>query len=767
MRRWARDLGLGCRFVAKGGPAAWLRLTMTALGVGIGVALLLFAASMPNLVDGYHQRGAARDMASSTGPATAHTILVHRSPNEYRGHLLHGVLVKAEGTDPIVPPGLSALPADGEMVVSPALRDLLDTPAGADLRRQYPARIVGTIADAGLTGPKEYAFYLGSDRLTSGQVTSDTLVIDGVHRIDRFGAPQTQSNSVDPILLLLGVVGVTILLVPVLVFIATAMRFGSDARDRQQAALRLLGTDRSMARRIAAAEALLGSLGGLAIGAVAFLAARQLAPLVSIADASVFPTDVSPEPILAALVAVTLPVAAVLVTMIALRRVVAEPLGVVRRAVSRRRRLWWRLAMAVVGLGLIVLAAQSGDVDDAPMPVVVAGVLLLLVGVATLLPWLVEIAVRRLPAAGLPSQLAVRRLQLDSSGAGRMVSGITVAVAGAIALQTLLSAVDRQPTSPDLSVNSVAVTGTPPLSDAARTDLADRLRHTDGVRSTTLYRSVNVSPAADRDEDGWLLAVADCDTLRRIAMFGSCRDGDGFAVRSDDEKPPAVGRILAASHDTPHPTDGVRLTVPTGLHTVKARPQTAGRAGLMLTPAAAARLSITAAMPVTGEIVLDQSTPYAADHAVATAVRRYPTASLIAPFSSSDPLASIRAGLLAGAMLVLVVIGASLLLTVLEQVRSRRGPLAVLSAFGVRRGTMTVSVLWQTAIPVFLGLVLAVVAGTALSSALLQLADLPMWFDLSSVLGLSAAAAAVVAAVTALSMPALWRMMRPEAMRAE
>lgn len=55
-----------------------------------------------------------------------------------------------------------------------------------------------------------------------------------------------------------------VLLTPVAVFIAAAVRFGGERRDRRLAALRLVGSDRSMTRRIAAGEALAGALLGLA-----------------------------------------------------------------------------------------------------------------------------------------------------------------------------------------------------------------------------------------------------------------------------------------------------------------------------------------------------------------------------------------------------------------------------------------------------------------------------------------------------------------------
>ena len=62
------------------------------------------------------------------------------------------------------------------------------------------------------------------------------------------------------------------------------------------------------------------------------------------------------------LVVAGVPAAAVLVSLLALRRVVAEPLGVVRRAEdSRRRRLWWRLLLPAAGLGGGAVAWQRQD----------------------------------------------------------------------------------------------------------------------------------------------------------------------------------------------------------------------------------------------------------------------------------------------------------------------------------------------------------------------------------------------------------------------
>ncbi len=127
--------------------------------------------------------------------------------------------------------------------------------------------------------------------------------------------------------------------------------------------------------------------------------------------------------------------------------------------------------------------------------------------------------------------------------------------------------------------------------------------------------------------------------------------------------------------------------------------------------------------------------------------------------------ASIRTGLFVGSAFVLALIGASLLVSQLEQLRERRKLLSALVAFGTRRRTLSLSVLWQTALPVGLGLVLATTVGIALGSVLLKMTRTPVAMDWASVLTMTGVGAAVVGVVTLLSLPPLLRMMRPEGLR--
>src|SRR3954469_7232286 len=64
--RIARDLALGARLTLSGGRAGLLRTAITAIGVALGVAVLLIAASIPAIHDGRQARGEARGDAAGT-----------------------------------------------------------------------------------------------------------------------------------------------------------------------------------------------------------------------------------------------------------------------------------------------------------------------------------------------------------------------------------------------------------------------------------------------------------------------------------------------------------------------------------------------------------------------------------------------------------------------------------------------------------------------------------------------------------------------------
>ncbi|MER6787333.1 FtsX-like permease family protein [Streptomyces sp. NPDC000658] len=784
-RQWGRDLAMGARFAVTGGREGWVRMTLTGVGVGLGVALLLLCSALPNVFAARHRVEEARFdgtfvYSDKAPPKADDTFLIADTGTTWHDDDIRGRLVEPEGRRAPLPPGVDSFPRKGEMVVSPALRDLLASDGAGLLRERLPYKITGTIGESGLIGSHELAYYAGA----SGLKPTDA---SPVHRLTRYGEPDASdgpSEKTDPVLLLMILVVFVVLLTPVAVFIAAAVRFGGERRDRRLAALRLVGSDSRMTRRIAAGEALAGTLLGLVIGTGFFLLGRQTLGSTEVLGVSVWPSYLDPSPALAALVAVTIPVAAVLVTLLAMRGVMVEPLGVVRATRQRRRRLWWRLLPPLAGLAMLYpLIGKGRENGDFNKYLVIGGVLLLLIGITALLPWVVEAVVVRLGKGALSWQLAVRRLQLSSGTAARMVNGIAVAVAGAIALQMLFTGTQSQ---------YVKSTGQDPGRVQMQVDFSDRkplsgveraFAGTKGVRAAVALAISQYGDARRDPENTNGLTVGSCTALRELATLPSCKDGDVFVTRtrshyaspSNAEEIAVVkpGRQLYIDPSYGDSTErGVEApwTVPANVRVVEARKDSLGDSnGLLVTPAALPAEAAPALYSAGVYLRLDPAVPASREYVRNVVARIDPLAHTYSWSATQEDVkyASIRTGLFVGSAFVLALIGASLLVSQLEQLRERRKLLSALVAFGTRRRTLSLSVLWQTAVPVGLGLVLAATVGVALGSVLLKMTRTPVAMDWSSVLTMTGVGAAVVGVVTLLSLPPLLRMMRPEGLRTE
>ncbi|MDX2565355.1 FtsX-like permease family protein [Streptomyces sp. TX20-6-3] len=753
IRFWARDLAMGLRMAADGGRQGWGRTLLSAVGIGLGVMLLLIAAAVPSIVDGHAQRVAERATPwSDKLKPGVHTMAVVGANEIYRGREVYGLLLAPDGDHPPLPPGLTRVPGPGEVVVSPALARLLASPDGKLLGLRFTDRaIAGTIGDAGLTGPNELAYY-------EGRASLDRYG-DALHRLDRFGI-RPPATDVHPIQQTLIIVALIILLFPVAVLAAAGARFGGEQRDRRLAALRLVGADTAMVRRIAAGESLLAALCGLVCGTGAFLLVRQLAGAVTLQGLSVFPAEIVPRPVLAALIVLFVPVAAVAVAVFAMRRVSVEPLGVVRESTGRRRRLWWRLLVA--GIGLLAFA-KVGSISNIQVS---AGVVLLLFSIVVLLPWLVEAAVQRLRGGPLSWQLATRRLQLSSGTAARAVSGVTVAVAGAVALQMFVTGVQAQYTEETghRTSGSQLRADTRPADYLAAESFIAAIRSVPGVQNAKPTTRAELT--VDFSNVSFPLVIGDCRTLRQRAHLpGSCADGEAFVPEE------LRAHFRAGSHlriQASGRTVTARLPARTRLIGFSDPGGTLGSgSALYATPDA---LDLDGAhLRTTIDMRLDPARPDTAERVAAAALRLDSQASVTTLKATElrADFADIQRGLSAGAIGVLFVIGASLLVAALEQLRQARRPLSVLASFGTRRTTLALSVLWQTAVPMVVGLTLATAGGVTLGSLLLRSSGQPIRINLPGLLTLTSAGAVVTLVVTAVSLPLLWRLMRPEGLRAE
>lgn len=771
------DFWLGIRLAVGGGRitrTAAIRLVLTAVGIGLATAILLAAASMG------HARAASQGREQAQAPVH-HTVAgvdplytTVWATQVDDGTSIRGRFVYASGPDAPVPPGLDRLPEPGQMIVSPALHRLLDSPDGRYLRARFPYRVVGEIAKPGLAQPDERTFWIGARQ---------DLAAHAGRPVYGFGG-SAGSTPLQPVLVALLAVGATVLLVPVLAFVVTVSRIAGAERDRRLSALRLAGCGATQVRRIAAAEALVGTGFGMLLGAGLFVLARSFATGVSLLGFSFFPSDLTPPWPLAVLVGILVPVLAVAAALFAQRRTVVEPLGVFRETTPIRRRVWWRVAVLAAGVAALAGAGVLDRGSDLWSLLLVVGTLGLLTGVAVVLPWLVERAVGAL-RGGRPSwQLAIRRLQLDSGTASRVVAGLAVVLAGAVAVQSMLAVL----TSPDYTAGSRprsrGVHKVQTFAPAA--DVADRVARVPGVSATHEVHYTSGRLRGAPDGAGYVsVTIAGCDTVTWMFAVSSCHDGQVFHNTGSLTHGGAPGKLAGRElglrdyvHGTSHAVGSYR--VPGDLVPTRPRPRFRGAdiqlSALVVTPGAAREpLLRHSAATVLAEF---DATDPAVRHAVYDALASYGwrTSMYLPGVGATAPgvqgvreqrVGQIRSALLAGSLFVLLLAGASLLVLASEQVRERGRSLAALAASGVPRTVLARSLLWQNLIPVLVGTAAACAGGAALGALVLAVSGVAVAIDGTGMAVFAGAAVVLVVLVTLASLPLLRGVTRVESLRTE
>ncbi|WP_052371426.1 FtsX-like permease family protein [Amycolatopsis taiwanensis] len=742
---WLTDIALGVRLAVGGGRtlrSSLLRLTLTTVGIGLCTAMLLLLATAATALSHRVDRETARTPQNST--AAAAPLYENQQSMVYDGSEIKITYLEPLTSDAPVPPGLQGIPAPGDMVVSPALAARLST--DADLRARFSQRVAGTIAPDGLAGPKDLRAYAGATGLrSSGSGTG----------VSGFGG-QANAAGLPALVTFFGALAVLVLVIPLLVFVASASRIAGAERERRLSALRLAGASARQVRRIGAAESLVGAATGGLLGLVAFLVARPFAAGVDLAGITVFPGDFVPAWPLVVAVFVLLPVLTVGSAWLGMRRVVVEPLGVVRVAKTARRRGWWRLLLVALGLLLLLSVKVFGTSGASEqLPFVLVGSALLMIGVPTAVPWLTELAVSRLRGGSSAWQLAIRRLQLDSGTPSRVIAGIVVVLTGVITLQVLLgSAQADQVHQREESSTTVY------LQAADGPDVAARVRAQQGVRAANLeYRG----GLGNGPSEWYPLVVAPCELLEREYGLPDCTDGDTFA--SGQVRPGQTYDFVSSEGVS---AGQARFTVPATARS----PGDSRRAldNVLITPGAAGSVDLSR-LQASLDVQFDTADPAALQGLfVALAPLQWRATVFAAQLTTVDGTLSALYGLLyAGVLLSISLAGVSLLVMTAGQLVERRRPLAALRAAGIPHGVLQRSLLWQNAVPMVVGVVTAVAGGLGISWLLLRLIDdsMPWQVNGTFVAFVAVAALVLVLVVTAAALPILKSVTRLDALRAE
>jgi hypothetical protein len=438
-------IGLGLRLVLSGGREAITRLVVLVVAVGLGVGLLLTAVAGTNAVTAWNNSHAwlwTGTAAVPPGPTAGVDALWWRPSDDiFDGQQIDRFDVAATGTSSPVPPGITRDPGPGQYYASPALVALLRSAPANQLADRYPGRLAGTIGDAALSSPNSLIIIIGytpaqlAGTPGSVQVTSIATTVPGTfdHRLNPNGLAYMPANAgieSSGIDLILSVVALG-MLTPVLIFIATATRLSAARREQRFAAMRLAGATRKQVSRLAAVESTTAAVLGVAAGFGIFFLLRTPVAGIPFFGEPFFPDQLSLSLPDILVVAIGVPVAAVVAAGLALRRVHISPLGVARRQTPKPPRAWRTLPLLAGLAELGYFAVRGGQLSvDAETQVLVSGFLLIIVGLVIAGPWLTmgmaRLMARRTSRAD--TLIAARRIADDPKAAFRAVSGLVLAL---------------------------------------------------------------------------------------------------------------------------------------------------------------------------------------------------------------------------------------------------------------------------------------------------------------------------------------------------
>jgi len=549
---------LGLRLTISGGREAVIRLVILVTAVGLGTGLLLAAISGINAVNTQNDRHAWLWTGTSLEPAGpakpgADPVWWHISGDIFAGQQIDVIQMAATGLTSPVPPGIPRDPRPGQYYASPALARLLRGTPADELADRYPGRLAGMIGDAALPSPDSLVVIIGRTAAqmartpNSVQVTAIATTLPGGlegernHRGLHLRPPDegTEPSGVD---LILSVVALA-LLVPVLIFIATATRLSAARREQRFAAMRLIGARPRQVSVIAAVESTVAAAAGVAAGFGLFFALRVPLAAVPFTGEPFFPGDMSltlPD-ILA--VAIGVPVAAAVVARLALRRVHTSPFGVTRRVTPKPPRVW-RVLPLLAGLAELGFFVVNGRPQTVPgqIQAFAPGFLLIMVGLVTAGPWLTMVGAQALARhTSRPDSLIAARGLADDPRAGfRAVSGLVLALfitTVAVAAITTQNAKDLGPIGGRAAAGVLAddLAGQPLLSHGRPSPTAAvpppaaslaRLSRIDGVQSVI---EVRADPGLTLPRrligSGVPAGLVSCAQLARVATLGRCPAG--------------------------------------------------------------------------------------------------------------------------------------------------------------------------------------------------------------------------------------------------
>ncbi|WP_246154515.1 FtsX-like permease family protein [Saccharopolyspora hirsuta] len=485
-----------------------LSAVLTAAGVAVATALILFLATLPNATDARLKRSAWQEGAAEPHGVTMVTRDFFQNETVMR-------LDVTGAADPANP--APKYPGPGQVLLSPRLADLAERNPSHDLADRFQGEVIGTIDEQWLKFPEQLVAVVGHP---PGTLDPEEARYSGY-----------AADTSDFLLRFMAGVGIVLLAIPSMVLVASAARLTAARRERRLAALRLAGATPGQVIGVVTAETAVAAVVGTVAGLLLSWPLRYLGVMVPWGGGTWLISDFTPSPVTVALVGLLIPTMVVLAAVLGLRRVVRAPLGAAMSHARKRPKAWRLLSLvAVAGFFLFGLytARETGGLG-----VLLASLAAVLLSASIVGPWLTGMlgslfaSMWRKPSV----LLAGRRLRSDPQAAYRSVSGIVLAVfVGSMAL-TLLPSFETFAGGGRSFKDSVLFVDVPTASAA---ELEQRVKDqlaSSGSAATVVRAEKVVLEAPDGSSASGL--VMSCQDAAATTRFGVGACAGPPAIRAD------------------------------------------------------------------------------------------------------------------------------------------------------------------------------------------------------------------------------------------
>jgi len=456
-----------------------MRLGLTAAAISLGIVMLCYIAAGVNGLVGHQNRAIISNAIltakrtpqnpQATGQEPLKAGGIERgNKTEWRGKTIS--VISLQGTEKSVKFAKMDTPKAGEYYLSKGLAEAIAEHPEDKLLERFGnlTTNLGTLPEDYTTSPDELSLVKGvsaeevekADQYAkkSGRPSDYT----NVYITDVNG--KAQSVGFDPISLMLLVVGGSILLFPIVTFVAVATQLGGAQREKRYAALRLVGATKGQVARVLLLESLLASLVGVVLGLVIFTLTQSSLYGFSYGGMRFWPADLALQWYqYIIIVGVTLGLTTY-VNWRRMRKAQLSPLGVSRLAEKTKKLRMWRVIPLAFGLSIFGwMASKPGHdwiterLSDSPVStlILLAALLSVMFGLVLAGGWLTNKIARivaRYARSG-SALIAGKRIAVHSQTVFRSVSGVVLALFAGSFYLSAVSGIDA------LNASSVANNG--------------------------------------------------------------------------------------------------------------------------------------------------------------------------------------------------------------------------------------------------------------------------------------------------------------------